>query len=189
MSAARQRNADGGKADIRAGRIPAGRKDKPAKLAQKDRDARWTVKFSKAKPSDDGSPRIEIAVPSFGYKDHIGIDRRHGLIRTWSATHAARHDGAQRPDLICRRTPRVRCGRTRPAARRRAAPSRSGLRSQVIAQSRRAPDGEDRCTSRQRPIEGPHSGRRFEPYCAHHHKTSGASWTPQGRPSTSAPAK
>ncbi len=55
---------------------------------------------SKAKPSDDGSPRIDIAVPSFGYKNHIGIDRRHGLIRTWTATHAARHDGAQLPDLI-----------------------------------------------------------------------------------------
>ncbi len=58
------------------------------------------MKFSKAKPSDDGSPRIDIAVPSFGYKNHIGIDRRHGLIRTWTATHAARHDGAQLPNLI-----------------------------------------------------------------------------------------
>ena len=100
VSAPKQRNTDGEKADIRAGRIPADWKDKPAKLAQKDRDARWTVKFSKAKPSDDGSPRIDIAVPSFGYKNHIGIDRRHGLIRTWTATHAARHDGAQLPNLI-----------------------------------------------------------------------------------------
>ena len=100
VSAPKQRNTDGEKADIRAGRIPAGWKDKPAKLAQKDRDARWTVKFSKAKPSDDGSPRIDIAVPSFGYKNHIAIDRRHGLIRTWTATHAARHDGAQLPHLV-----------------------------------------------------------------------------------------
>ena len=96
----RHPNTDGEKADIRAGRIPEGWKDKSAKLAQKDRDARWTVKFSKAKPSDDGSPRIDIAVPSFGYKNHVGIDRRHGLIRTWTATHAARHDGAQLPNLI-----------------------------------------------------------------------------------------
>ena len=100
VSAPKQRNTDGEKADIRAGRIPAGWKDKPAKLAQKDRDARWTVKFSKAKPSDDGFPRIDIAVPAFGYKNHIAIDRRHGLIRTWTATHAARHDGAQLPNLI-----------------------------------------------------------------------------------------
>ncbi len=100
VSAPKQRNTDGEKAEIRAGRIPEGWKDKPAKLAQKDRDARWTVKFSKAKPSDDGSPRIDIAVPSYGYKNHIGIDRRHGLIRSWAATHAARHDGAQLPNLI-----------------------------------------------------------------------------------------
>jgi IS5 family transposase len=100
VAAPKQRNTDGEKADIRAGRIPEGWKDKPAKLAQKDRDARWTVKFSKAKPSDDGSPRIDIAVPSFGYKNHVSIDRRHGLIRTWSATDAARHDGAQLPNLI-----------------------------------------------------------------------------------------
>ena len=39
-------------------------------------------------------------MPSFGYKNHIGIDRRHGLIRTWTATDAARHDGAQLPNLV-----------------------------------------------------------------------------------------
>ena len=74
--------------------------ENPAKLAQKDRDARWTVKWSKAKPAEDGSPRINLAVPAFGYKNHIGIDRRHGLIRTWSATDAASYDGAQLPILI-----------------------------------------------------------------------------------------
>jgi transposase, IS5 family len=100
IPAPKQRNSEGEKADIKAGRIPEAWKDNPAKLAQKDRDARWTVKFSKAKPSEDGSPRIDIAVPAFGYKNHIAIDRRHGLIRTWTATHAARHDGAQLPNLI-----------------------------------------------------------------------------------------
>ncbi len=58
------------------------------------------MKWSKAKPSDDGSPRLDLAVPAFGYKNHIGIDRRHGLIRTWAATDAARYDGAQLPNLI-----------------------------------------------------------------------------------------
>jgi transposase, IS5 family len=100
VAAAKQRNTDGEKAEIKAGRIPVAWKDKPAKLAQKDRDARWTVKFSKAKPSADGSPRVDLAVPVFGYKNHIGIDRRHGLIRTWVATDAARHDGAHLPALI-----------------------------------------------------------------------------------------
>ena len=99
VAAPKQRNTDGEKRDIKEGRIPEGWKDKPAKLAQKDRDARWTVKWSKAKPADDGSPRVDLAVPAFGYKNHIGIDRRHGLIRTWAATDAARHDGAQLPNL------------------------------------------------------------------------------------------
>src|SRR3954464_5101635 len=100
VAAPKQRNTTAEKADLKAGRIPEAWKDQPAKLAQKDRDARWTVKFSKAKPSDDGSPRIDLAVPAFGYKNHIGIDRRHGLIRTWAATNAARHDGAQLSNLV-----------------------------------------------------------------------------------------
>ena len=37
---------------------------------------------SKAKPAEDGSKRVDIAVPSFGYKNHLGIDRRHEVIRT-----------------------------------------------------------------------------------------------------------
>jgi transposase, IS5 family len=100
VAAPKQRNTDAEKRDLKEGRIPAAWADKPAKLAQKDRDARWTVKWSKAKPAEDGSPRVDLAVPAFGYKNHIGIDRRHGLIRTWTATDAARHDGAQLPALI-----------------------------------------------------------------------------------------
>ncbi len=72
----------------------------PAKLRQKDRDARWTVKYTKAKPSADGAPRVDLAVPAFGYKNHIGIDRRHRLIRRWTVTDAARHDGALLAELI-----------------------------------------------------------------------------------------
>ena len=102
IAAPKQRNTEGEKADIKAGRIPEAWTDKPAKLAQKDRDARWTVKWSKAKPAADGSPRVDLAVPAFGYKNHVGIDRRHGLIRTWTATDAARHDGAQLANLVTR---------------------------------------------------------------------------------------
>ena len=58
------------------------------------------MKYSKAKPSADGAKRVDIAIPMFGYKNHVGIDRRHGLIRTWTATDAARHDGAQLPALL-----------------------------------------------------------------------------------------
>lgn len=75
VAAPKQRNSDGEKRDIRNGRIPEAWKDKPAKLAQKDRDARWTVKFSKGKPDENGASRIDLAVPAFGYKNHITIDR------------------------------------------------------------------------------------------------------------------
>jgi len=69
-------------------------------LRQKDRDARWTVKYTKAKPIESGRSRVDLAVPLFGYKNHIGIDRRHRLIRRWRVTDAARHDGALLPQLI-----------------------------------------------------------------------------------------
>ena len=44
IAAPRQRNTQDEKA-IKDGRIPDDWKDKPAKLRQKDRDARWTVKI------------------------------------------------------------------------------------------------------------------------------------------------
>ena len=102
IAAPKQRNTDGEKRDIKEGRIPAEWAKKPAKLRQKDRDARWTVKYTKAKPSQDGAPRVDLAIPAFGYKNHLGIDRRHGLIRTWKVTDASRHDGALLPELIDR---------------------------------------------------------------------------------------
>ena len=100
VAAPKQRNTDGEKRDIKEGRIPPAWAKKPAKLRQKDRDARWTVKYTKAKPSADGAPRVDLAVPAFGYKNHVGIDRRHRLIRRWAVTDAARHDGALLPELI-----------------------------------------------------------------------------------------
>jgi IS5 family transposase len=100
VAAPKQRNTDGEKRDLKEGRIPPEWAKKPAKLRQKDRDARWTVKYTKAKPSADGAPRVDLAIPAFGYKNHIGIDRRHGLIRTWTTTDASRYDGAVLPELI-----------------------------------------------------------------------------------------
>lgn len=95
VAAPRQRNSDGEKEAIKAGRIPEGLKDKPAKLRQKDRDARWTVKFSKAKSKEDGTPQVDIAIPVFDYKSHISIDCQHGIIRDRVVTHAAAADGAR----------------------------------------------------------------------------------------------
>jgi transposase, IS5 family len=98
--APKQRNTAAEKAAIKAGGVPEGWAERPAKLRQKDRDARWTVKFSKAKPREDGARQVDIAVPAFGYKNHVGIDRRHGLIRRWTATDAATHEGARLGDLL-----------------------------------------------------------------------------------------
>jgi transposase, IS5 family len=93
VAAPRQRNTEDEKADLKAGRIPQTWQDKPARLRQKDRDARWTVKFTKAKPKEDGTKQVDIAVPAFGYQSHISIDRRHGLIRRWAVTDAAAYGG------------------------------------------------------------------------------------------------
>ena len=93
VGAPKQRNSEAEKAAIKAGRIPADWKRRPAKLRQKDRDARWTVKFSKAKPRADGTSPVDIAIPTFGYQNHVSIDRRYGLIRKWAVTDAAAYEG------------------------------------------------------------------------------------------------
>lgn len=103
VAAPKQRNTIEEKKAIRDGRIPEGWTDRPKKLAQKDRDARWTVKYSKAKPREDGSlPPVDLAIPAFGYKNHVSIDRGFGLIRKWTATNAAAHDGARLEDVLDR---------------------------------------------------------------------------------------
>jgi len=96
IAAPKQRNTEDEKKAIKEGRIPDEWKDKPAKLRQKDRDARWTVKFSKAKERPDGTkPPVDIAIPTFGYQNHVSIDRGFGFIRRWMATDAAAYEGAR----------------------------------------------------------------------------------------------
>jgi len=96
IAAPKQRNTEEEKQAIKEGRIPDGWKDKPAKLRQKDRDARWTVKFSKAKSKEEGAtPAVDLAIPVFGYQSHVSIDREFGLIRRWAATDAAAYEGAR----------------------------------------------------------------------------------------------
>lgn len=97
IAAPKQRNTDDEKAAIKDGKSadeiwP----DEPNKARQKDVNARWTVKQGKAPmPGPDGKTPPAISIPVFGYKDHIGIDRRHGFIRTQKITDAAAHDGAR----------------------------------------------------------------------------------------------
>jgi len=103
VAAPKQRNTFEEKKAIKEGRIPEAWKDNPNKISQKDRDARWTVKYSKAKPREDGSlPSVDLAIPAFGYKNHVSIDRSFGLIRKWTATDAAAHDGARLEEVLDR---------------------------------------------------------------------------------------
>jgi len=95
IGAPKQRNTEDEKKAIKEGRIPEDWKTNPAKLSHKDRDARWTVKFSKAKARPDGSVPVDIAIPVFGYQNHVSIDREYGLIRRWDATDAAAYEGAR----------------------------------------------------------------------------------------------
>ncbi|MFK4064143.1 IS5 family transposase [Brucella anthropi] len=105
IQAPKQHISQDEKEAIKAGKVPEAWKDKPAKLAQKDRDARWTVKYSKAKqptqtPTSTATRTHDIAIPMFGYKNHAGIDRAHGFIRGWAVTSAAAHDGAQLRNVV-----------------------------------------------------------------------------------------
>ncbi len=92
ISAPRQRMTKAEKETIKQGNIPEEWKEKPAKLAQKDRDARWVVKYSKARVKE-GEKAIDLATPYFGYKNHISMDNRYGFIRKFHTSDASRYDG------------------------------------------------------------------------------------------------
>ena len=95
VPASKQRNTDGEKAAIKAGRTAREIwPDDPNKAAQKDTSARWTLKIGgKVRHRPDGTPLPMIAVPVFGYKSHIAIDRRFGFIRESAVTSASAADG------------------------------------------------------------------------------------------------
>lgn len=77
IQASRQKMTKEEKQTVKAGEVPKAWKDKPAKLSQKDRDARWIVKQSKAK-GDEGA--VDFGIPYFGYKNHLSCDRRFGFV-------------------------------------------------------------------------------------------------------------
>jgi transposase, IS5 family len=59
------------------------------------------LKRAKARPADDSKKaKVEIAIPVFGYKNHVSIDRAHGFVRRFAVTSAAAHDGARLPDVL-----------------------------------------------------------------------------------------
>jgi IS5 family transposase len=73
----KQRNGRDENETVKTGQTPADWEKKPAKLRQKDRDARWTKKHGKS---------------FFGYKNHVNADAKHKLIRRYEVTDAAVHD-------------------------------------------------------------------------------------------------
>lgn len=102
VPAPRQRNTEGEQQAIKQGK--SAREiwpDEPARAAQKDVDARWTLKVGgKVRYRADGKPLPMIALPVFGYKSHISIDRRYGFIRAAAVTSATHADGRMLPQVI-----------------------------------------------------------------------------------------
>ena len=80
-----QRNSRDENNQLRAGRTPAGWKQKPAKLRQKDRDARWTKKHGRS---------------FFGYKNHVNADDKQKLIRNYAVSDAAVQDSQELDVLL-----------------------------------------------------------------------------------------
>jgi len=85
IDAPRQHNTREENEQVKAGETPADWEKKPAKNRQKDKDARWTKKHGQS---------------YFGYKNHVGIDRTHKLIRAWDVTDASVHDSQKLDDLL-----------------------------------------------------------------------------------------
>lgn len=102
VPAPKQRNSDGEKEAIKAGKSAKEIwPDKPNKAAQKDTNARWTLKVGgKVRYRPDGTPLPQIALPVFGYKSHISIDRRFGFIRGSTVTSASDADGRQLKHVV-----------------------------------------------------------------------------------------
>ena len=95
VPAPRQRNTEGEREAIKSGKSARDIwPDEPNRAAQKDTDARWTLKVGgKVRYRADGTPLPMIALPVFGYKSHISIDRRFGFIRGMAVTSASAADG------------------------------------------------------------------------------------------------
>jgi transposase, IS5 family len=85
VSAPKQHNTREENEAIKAGKTPEGWEEKPAKDAQKDKDARWTKKNEES---------------FYGYKNHISVDRKHKLIRRYAETDASVHDSQKLDEVL-----------------------------------------------------------------------------------------
>jgi IS5 family transposase len=85
VKALKQRNSREENAIIKEGKVPKSFKANPNKLRQKDIDARWAIKGGKT---------------FYGYKNHINVDTKNKLIRSFGVTPAAEGDKAQLEKLL-----------------------------------------------------------------------------------------
>jgi IS5 family transposase len=85
VSAPKQHNSREDNETIKEGETPEDWKSKPAKNHQKDKDARWTKKHDRS---------------YFGYKNHIGVDRRHKFVRRYVVSDASVHDSQKFEDVL-----------------------------------------------------------------------------------------
>ena len=85
VSAPKQHNSREENEAIKASQTPEGWEEKPAKNAQKDKDARWTKKNDQS---------------FYGYKNHISVDRQHKLIRRYTETDASVHDSQTLDEVL-----------------------------------------------------------------------------------------
>ena len=85
VSAPKQHNSREENEAIKDGETPEDWKRKPAKNRQKDKDARWTKKNERS---------------YFGYKNHIGVDRRHKFVRRYVVSDASVHDSQKLEDVL-----------------------------------------------------------------------------------------
>lgn len=81
----KQRNTRDENKQIKDGETPQSFEDNPNKKAQKDCDARWTIKNGQKE---------------YGYKDHIASDQKTKIITKYEVTPASTHDSQVIKDLI-----------------------------------------------------------------------------------------
>ncbi len=103
VPAPKQRLKDEEKAQIKEGKSADEIWGNSHKARHKDTDARWSIKYSRAKTAADGSKKaghVDIAIPAFGFKNHIATDRRFGFIRGFEVTGASAYDGRYLRDVL-----------------------------------------------------------------------------------------
>jgi IS5 family transposase len=81
----RQRNSRDDNKEIKEGKIPKSFMEKPNQLRQKDIDARWTMKGGET---------------YYGYKNHVNIDVKNKMIRSYTVTAANSADIGQLEPLL-----------------------------------------------------------------------------------------